>query len=355
MTRARDVADTQDNVGGAVAPFVAGKNKIINGDFTVNQRNFTSASNTAGFKFDRWDVSAFNSGTITDSSQTFTPGTAPVAGYEGSTYYRVVTDGSAGTGNYWFLRQKVESVRTFANQNTVISFWAKANSGTPKIAVEISQDFGSGGSPSSAVNTYIGQVTLSTSWTRYSITAAVPSISGKTIGTTANTSSLQLNLWITAGSNYDSRTGSLGIQANTFDIWGVQWEAGSVATPFTTATGTVQGELAACQRYYWRSTASGSLAQSFAVGSASSTTIGFIHVQNPVTMRTTPTVIEYSTLALNSAAFNAQVVTALTLDYPGAVSSLIKATVAANLTAGIGLVLYANSSTSAYLAIGAEL
>jgi hypothetical protein len=37
MTRSRDVADTQDNLGGAVAPYVAGKNKIINGDFFVNQ------------------------------------------------------------------------------------------------------------------------------------------------------------------------------------------------------------------------------------------------------------------------------------------------------------------------------
>jgi hypothetical protein len=38
MSRARDVADVQDNLGGAVPPFVAGKNKIINGDFGVWQR-----------------------------------------------------------------------------------------------------------------------------------------------------------------------------------------------------------------------------------------------------------------------------------------------------------------------------
>ena len=31
MSRARDVADIQYNLGGAVPPFVAGKNKIING------------------------------------------------------------------------------------------------------------------------------------------------------------------------------------------------------------------------------------------------------------------------------------------------------------------------------------
>ncbi len=36
MSRSRNVADTQDNNGGAVPPFAAGKNKIINGDFNIN-------------------------------------------------------------------------------------------------------------------------------------------------------------------------------------------------------------------------------------------------------------------------------------------------------------------------------
>ena len=48
MTRARDVADNQENLGGGVPPFVAGKNKIINGDFGIWQRgtSFTNPGNT---------------------------------------------------------------------------------------------------------------------------------------------------------------------------------------------------------------------------------------------------------------------------------------------------------------------
>jgi hypothetical protein len=228
--------------------FTAGKNKIINGDFGVNQRAFSSTTTDATFGFDRFRCDS--NGGATFSAQVFTPGAAPVAGYESANYLRIVTTGQSGTGVYTVIRTNIEDVRNFAGQTVTLSFWAKAATGTPKIASDIRQVFGSGGSPSATVNTYGGSATLSTSWARYSLTVAIPSISGKTIGTTANTSSLQLQLWVSAGSDFNSRTGSLGIQSNTFEIWGIQMESGSTATAFQTATGTIQGELAACQRYY---------------------------------------------------------------------------------------------------------
>jgi hypothetical protein len=268
--------------------FVAGKNKIINGDFEINQRAFTSNTSNGTYNFDRW-YQQNSGGTTTITPQNFTAGSAPVAGYEGRQFCQVVTASQSGAGDYAQLTQAIEDVRTLAGQTATISFWAKASSGTPKISVEVIQRFGSGGSPSADVQTYAGQVTISTSWARYSITVAVPSISGKTVGTTVNTSSTTWSFWLSAGTNFNARTGSLGVQNNTFQIWGVQLEAGAVATPFTTATGTLAGELAACQRYYYVH-ASGSTKTigvgTYTNGSQVSTAISF-----PETMRTTPTLV----------------------------------------------------------------
>ena len=250
MSRAQLTSTVEQNTGGAVSPYVAGKNKIINGDFSINQRNFTSitAGNTYGF--DRWQMQTSGPMIITYTPQTFTPGAAPVAGYEGKNFARIVNGTASDVSNASVFCQKIEDVRTFAGQTVTVSFWAKAASGTPSVTVELYQYFGTGGSPSADVSG-IGAVkqAITTSWARYTATIAVPSMSGKTIGTNLD-SQLQVLLWTSGGSNFNSRNNSLGIQSNTFDFWGVQVEAGSVATPFTTATGTLSGELAACMRYY---------------------------------------------------------------------------------------------------------
>lgn len=357
MTRAQTTSTTQQNTGGAVVPFAAGKNKILNGDFFINQRGFSSSTTSGDYTFDRWKIFAsLNTGSATYSAQTFTAGTAPVTGYEARNYYRCVTSGtaSANTASYSFFTQYIEDVRTFANQTVTVSFWAKAASGTPKIALELTQYFGTGGSPSSNVNTYGGQATLSTSWARYSITVAVPSITGKTIGTTANTSALLTSFWVTAGSDFNTRTGSLGLQDNTFDMWGFQIESGSVATPFQTATGTLQGELAACQRYYWRATA-GSIYQYFASGFAKSSTAATFTVINPVFMRVAPTSIDTSSLAVLNGSGSAISATSATLTYAGSQASGIDIGVASGLTAGQGSHITASNSTSAYIGFSAEL
>jgi hypothetical protein len=229
------------------------KNAIMNGDFRINQRGFTSSTTSATYGFDRW-MQLNSGGTVTYSTQTFAVGTS-VGEYQPEKYARLVTSGQSGANDFAKLRQSIEDVRTFAGGTVTVSFYAKAATSTlaapAKMAVELIQTFGSGGSPSADVNTYAGQVTLSTSWARYAVTIAVPSISGKTIGTTANTSALQCDLYASAGSSLNSRTGTLGIQSNTFDIWGVQVERGGYATAFEERP--LQAELAMCQRYYEKS------------------------------------------------------------------------------------------------------
>jgi hypothetical protein len=345
--------------GGGTIPasygYAAGKNKIINGDFFINQRGFTTTTASA-FGFDRfYNQSDGASGTATFTAQTFTAGTAPVSGYEAKNFLRCVTAGQSAAGVFTIFQQQIEDVRVIAGQTVTISFWAKSASATPKIAIEVEQNFGAGGSPSAAVQTYAGQVTLSTSWDRYSVSVAVPSISGKTIGTTANTSSNGINLWVSAGTTYNSRTGSLGIQSNTFDIWGLQVEQGSTATAFQTATGTLQGELAACQRYYFRNTQTGNNQHLTPFGSAVSSTAAAIDVFFPVPMRTNPTAIESANLAVTDGANARTNVTSVTFNASSNLVANCEYNVASGLTQYRPYSLFNQTSTTAYVGFSAEL
>jgi hypothetical protein len=227
--------------------YAAGVNEILNSDFSIWQRgtSVTPVSNY-GYGADRWRTYSYGTSTATIAQQTFTPGAAPVAGYEGQYFARFTS-----TNTTTLVSQPIEDVRTFAGQTATFSFWAKSASGQT-ISLGLNQNFGSGGS--GTVQTSLTSQTITTSWVRYSATVAVPSISGKTIGT-----SNYLEFFINGAIN------------NALDIWGVKAEIGSVATAFQTATGTIQGELAACQRYYYRKN-SELTAGGFGVGQCFSTT-----------------------------------------------------------------------------------
>ena len=347
------VADSSTSTGLRYqSNFAAGKNKIINGDFAINQRNFTSTTTSTAFGFDRFSQSS-GGGTTTYSAQTFTPGAAPVAGYEAANYARLVTSGQSAAGDYAQLVQSIEDVRTFAGQTVTVSFWAQAGSGTPSVAVEMYQVFGSGGSPSAAV-TAIGAVksAITTSWARYSFTFAVPSISGKTIGTTANTSQISLALWTSAGSTHNARTNSLGIQNTTINFWGIQVEASNTATAFQTATGTIQGELAACQRYYFRTTGG----EVFANGIFFSSTKARVSLNCPVTMRTDSGAIDFNNLWLADGSASTYNATAVGYYYYGKQVKLLEVDVASGGTASRPVYLSANAGSSAsYIGVTAEL
>jgi hypothetical protein len=269
------------------------QNAIINGAFDINQRNFSSSTATTTFGFDRWQL--LTGGGATYSSQAFTPGIASTLGHEAANHARIVTSGQSGSSVSAILLQRIEDVRTFANEEVTVSFWAKAGSGTPNISVELGQNFGTGGSPSAAVTSIVKKINLdaSTSWKRYSATLTLPSIAGKTIGTDSNTSNIPVAFWVSAGTDNNSRTDSLGIQSNTFDIWGVQLEAGTVVNDFRRNANSIGGELASCQRYYQRinQTDNESL---FAYGTQASTTSARLIMHLTTTLRVPPTAVVLS-------------------------------------------------------------
>lgn len=311
----------------------AGKNKIINGDFNIWQRG-TSFTGYSIYTADRWFITYDNAPTSsTVSRQAFTAGTAPVAGYE-SEYFLRMGITTAGTATSQFLYQKIEDVRTFAGNTVTYSFWAKADT-TRTVGVYSYQNFGSGGSGDVSGTTTNFSVT--SSWQRFSMTVALGSMTGKTIG--AN-SFLGFVMTMPA------------VNGAALDFWGVQLEYGSKATPFETATGTIGGELALCQRYYYRQTAQETFSV-FGFGSGQNTTAAKILINLPVTMRAV-TSVDYSTLG----AFDLTTLTAVT-----SVTIFERNQNTLNVTVGVGsgltafrpYFLLANNSTSAYLGFNAEL
>jgi hypothetical protein len=249
--------------------FAAGKNKIINGDFGIWQRGTSVTNATNTYTADRWKVITNGSPTtMTTSRETFTPGTAPVSGYESSYFFRnlITTVGTLGDCD---TQQFIEDVRTFAGQTATISFWAKADAART-LTLYIGQNFGSGGSGTVTVNPSGTTFSLTTSWQRFTATYSIPSISGKTVGTSSYLFPV-FRQAVAAGS--------------TLDLWGVQFEAGSTATAFaTTSGGSIQGELSMCQRYFYRTTFNKYQCW------ARDTNLIFFNFRNPVTMRGNPSV-----------------------------------------------------------------
>jgi hypothetical protein len=318
---------------------IAGKNKIINGDFGIWQRGTSFTQTNGAYNADRFLMVFDGSGaTRTVSRQTFTPGTAPVLGYEGSYFWRLNQSVAGTGGTYNVLQQKIEDVRTFAGQTVAISFWVKADAART-ITFNAYQYFGTGGS--SPVQAITNQpFSATTSWQRFTYTATIPSISGKTIGTDSFFS-------------FEIQFPSNTIQ--TIDLWGIQVEAGSVATAFTTASGgSPQAELAMCQRYYYRT--SGQAYGRLAIGSASTTTSAQIPVNLPVTMRTAPTSVDSSTLLLYDLV---NLVTPTSVTLTSVAQSLnvgtVDVAVASGLTQFRPYLLTNNNSTSAYIGFSAEL
>jgi hypothetical protein len=315
----------------------AGKNAIINGAFDIWQRS-TSAAIAAGsyVAADRWY--SFRS----VAGSTFSRQTASLTGFQYSG--RIARDsGNTSTANI-SCGQSIESVNSipFAGQTIVFSFWAKAGanySATSSIlrvrllsSTTTDQNIVLNGG-----TTVIDQnATLTTSWQRFSYSASVGS-TAVTLGTIFS---------------YDP-VGTAGA-ADNFEVTGVQVELGSVATPFTRAGGTLQGELAACQRYYWRATANGVYSY-FGWALATSTSGAACIISLPATLRVAPTSLDYSNVSLFDGSTNTAI-TSLTIDWPTNNQVGLAAGVAGTpLTVSRSYRLLANNNSAAYIGVSSEL
>jgi hypothetical protein len=317
-------------------------NTVINGGMDIWQRG-TSGTFTGTVVYpaaDRWAaVSTGTSATCTMSRQT----ADTTSQTYGLRFGR--NSGQTNTGAP-YIATAIESQqsRLYAGQTVTLSFYAKAGANAPLTLTTLLRT-GTGTDQTVAAMFSTGWTggvnvdtnhTVTTTMARYSVTT--------TLGSTVNE--------IFIGFGY-APTGTAGAN-EWFQIEGVQLELGSVPTTFKRAGGTLQGELAACQRYYWRFTGGNGNYAAYGTGLAGSTTQCDVFVQFPTTMRIKPTTLDFSTLALGDGTATVSVSTLTVLR-----SNEMGATLAAGTT---GLTQYRahqllnnNNSTTAYLGVTAEL
>jgi len=255
-----------------IEELVNNRNRIINGDMRISQRGTSFTSDE--YTLDRWYFNKSGAtGTVTQ--ETFTPGTELV---DSPNYLKmVITTGNDNCG----LQHKIEDVRSIPAGQVMLSFYAKGtNPGGGNFYVTPNQGFGSGGSTDINLSDISFQVT--SSWQKFTIPITVPTISGKTIGTSSY-------FQIMIGQRTDTST-----DAWELNITGVQLEVGSVATPFERRPyGT---ELALCQRYFYMHAnhswfnANANIGTGFYYNSTSIMAV----VQFPVPLRTQPTLYSSS-------------------------------------------------------------
>jgi hypothetical protein len=307
-------------------------NYIINGAFDFWQRGTSFSDSADGFSADRWQFATPGGATGTITQQAFSADELVENSFGESQFYLQLDCTSPGS-NYFELEHRVEDVRTLAGQTATLSYYGKLSS-TSSISVLVYQRLTTGGTQ---ILVSSGSRSLGTTWEKDKINLTFPDLSGQTIG---------------AGSHL--RIIFRVEEVNTFDIWGVQLEAGSVATPFKRNAPSLQGELAACQRYYQRIATAVTGARLSSAHYNDSTSVSWVVYSLPANMRATPTVT-FSDLVLRYGGSNNSTISSITvISTIGNIVNLDVRTPTAVLTAGETSQFRADSAT-AYLDFSAEL
>jgi hypothetical protein len=351
----------------AASPFGL-RNRIINGDMRISQRNSTSSVTASDisqkvFTVDRWGyrVLAANKMTIQQNAGSVTP---PV----GFPNYLGITSSSAytvGSGEFFTIAQVIEGYNISdlgwgtANAKTVtLSFWVRSS---------LTGTFGGALGNNDFSRSYPFSYTISAAntWEFKTLT-----IAGDTSGTWQgeNGGGIDLRFSMGAGSTYSGTAGSwsssaflsatgatsvVGTNGATFYITGVQLEIGTSATPFERRM--YGNELALCQRYFNRF-GGGSSDYSFGIGFRDAASTISLSAQMPVSLRATPSV------SFNGTVYTIGGTQFLTLSSPTAIilslNNLmvrLKATTSATITNSNTSFSFYTGGTSDYVDYSSEL
>jgi len=221
------------SAAGGVAYNDIGRNYIDNAFFNVFQRGVGPFNLNGAYTLDRWIMLTGAGGSMNVYAAAATDQNRADCGDEACQYLlNTVVTGGAGAGDYALICQRIEAVWRLSGKTVTVSFYANSSVANMKVGVSVDQNFGTGGSPSTGVLGNGQSVTLSTTvaqFRRYSLTFNVPSIVGKVQGTNSD-SNTQVNFWFSCGTTQANRSGSIGVQSGTVNMWGVQVEIGTAAT-----------------------------------------------------------------------------------------------------------------------------
>jgi hypothetical protein len=339
-------ATNMNDVGGAInllesSQSAAGKNFAINGGFDIWSRGTSGFGTNQTYNADRW-FSAYNAGTVTISQQT----TGIPAG---STYCWRATNGAAASLSQ--QRQFLESFTANILKGKTVTFSVKLRrNATMASSIQVSVYKNATANTSTAgtwsqigvttvANASLPTGTTASDWYSASVTVAIP--------------------------NDGTANGiAVAVEPTATDASGAYWEMAqaqleiaSTVSIFQRAGGTIQGELAACQRYYYR--AGGSTAYQYFTNAAfltTTTTRGVLPF--PVTMRTAPTFGSSNAntfYVLSSGNTAGDSGTAIGTDNLSNTGVALNMTVGTARTAGIAATILAANNVNTYLEFIAEL
>lgn len=345
------VADSSTSTGLRYNPQNALANPFINGGFDIWQRgtSISYAASTAGTTYhaDRWQGGSGANQATTISRQSVGD-TTNLPNIQYCLRWQR-NSGQTGTGGY-APSHSIETANSlpFAGKTVTYSFYARkgANYSAASDALSVYFVYGTG-TDQSVQGGLTGQTalvngtaaTLTTTWQRFAYTFTIPA-----------TATQLAAYWIF------TPVGTAGA-ADYFEVTGVQLDVGtytaSSAPTFRRAGGNIAGELAACQRYYFRITAGNAYGRISNVWPANSTTTVYPQMNHPVTMRVAPTAVDYANIAIADGV-NVVVPTSFLLSAANNNVTAIQCD-ATGLTQYRPYGIFGNNNTAGYLGLSAEL